>query len=180
MKGRMGISLILPVFPGCIIPTFVRTIKEDGVDCNPKMSFGKYIKKDGRVLIPFSSQTHHGLTDGYHVGCFSSGWRNTWEMRAGNRIVGTECRWQEQTLWLRKNALNRNMTPDQGVSGEKRGGYSSSNISLPRPQVGQTQSSGTSSQAVPEQRRCPDRRQRDRIHSRRGKHISSYKLSSFP
>ena len=69
MKGRMDF-INFTCIPWVHYTHFVRTIKEDGVDCNPKMSFGKYIKKDGRVLIPFSSQTHHGLTDGYHVGMF--------------------------------------------------------------------------------------------------------------
>ncbi|MBR3003637.1 MAG: hypothetical protein IKH67_01030 [Lachnospiraceae bacterium] len=50
---------------------FVRTIKHDGVDNAPKMSFGKYFRDpEGRVMMPVSSQTHHGLMDGYHVGLF--------------------------------------------------------------------------------------------------------------
>jgi chloramphenicol O-acetyltransferase type A len=49
---------------------FVRTIGKLGVDTNPKFTIGKYAKKDGRVTVPFSVQTHHGLMDGYHVGLF--------------------------------------------------------------------------------------------------------------
>lgn len=49
---------------------FIRTIKHNGEDNAPKISFGKYTKKDGHVLMPVSSQTHHGLMDGLHVGMF--------------------------------------------------------------------------------------------------------------
>ena len=52
---------------------FVRTIAHDGVDNAPKISFGKYFpspEDPGRILMPVSSQTHHGLMDGVHVGKF--------------------------------------------------------------------------------------------------------------
>ena len=48
--------------------SFIRTFRNLGKDCNPKMTFGKYRKENGRVQLPFSVQTHHGLMDGYHVG----------------------------------------------------------------------------------------------------------------
>lgn len=49
---------------------FIRTIAHNGEDNAPKISFGRYFERDGRVLMPISSQTHHGLMDGYHVGQF--------------------------------------------------------------------------------------------------------------
>ena len=49
---------------------FIRTIIHNGVDNAPKMSFGKYFERDGKIWMPLSSQTHHGLMDGYHVGLF--------------------------------------------------------------------------------------------------------------
>ena len=49
---------------------FIRTIIHNGVDNAPKFSFGKYFERDGRILMPISNQTHHGLMDGYHVGQF--------------------------------------------------------------------------------------------------------------
>ena len=52
---------------------FVRTIAHDGVDNAPKISFGKYFPSPAdpsRILMPVSSQTHHGLMDGVHVGKF--------------------------------------------------------------------------------------------------------------
>ena len=52
---------------------FIRTIQRDGVDNAPKMSFGKYYEDPavpGKIRMPLSSQTHHGLMDGWHVGRF--------------------------------------------------------------------------------------------------------------
>ena len=49
---------------------FVRTIARSGVDSNPKMSWGKYFHQDGRMLVTFSVQVHHGLMDGFHIGRF--------------------------------------------------------------------------------------------------------------
>ncbi len=49
---------------------FVRTIGKLGADSNPKFTIGRYSKQDGRVTVPFSVQTHHGLMDGRHVGLF--------------------------------------------------------------------------------------------------------------
>ena len=54
---------------------FVRTIAHDGVDNAPKISFGKYFSSPedpSRILMPVSSQTHHGLMDGVHVGKYYS------------------------------------------------------------------------------------------------------------
>ena len=47
---------------------FARTIARCGVDSNPKISWGKYFKQEGRTLVPFSVQVHHGLMDGLYVG----------------------------------------------------------------------------------------------------------------
>ena len=47
-----------------------RTIKKGGGDTNPKISFGKYMEKDGHYMMPVSVQVHHTLMDGYHVGQF--------------------------------------------------------------------------------------------------------------
>jgi chloramphenicol O-acetyltransferase type A len=39
--------------------------REDSI---PKIAFGKFIKEDGRTLLPFSVEVHHALMDGLHVG----------------------------------------------------------------------------------------------------------------
>jgi len=52
---------------------FIRTIIHNGVDNAPKISFGKYYRDPldpAHTLMPVSSQTHHGLMDGKHVGLF--------------------------------------------------------------------------------------------------------------
>jgi chloramphenicol O-acetyltransferase type A len=36
----------------------------------PRIVFGKFIKSDGRVLLPISVEVHHALMDGLHVGRF--------------------------------------------------------------------------------------------------------------
>jgi chloramphenicol O-acetyltransferase len=47
---------------------FIRTMTTINLDCKPKLSWGKYIKKKGRFTLNFSVQVHHGLMDGFHVG----------------------------------------------------------------------------------------------------------------
>lgn len=34
----------------------------------PKIAFGKFIKENERILVPFSVEVHHALMDGLHVG----------------------------------------------------------------------------------------------------------------
>jgi chloramphenicol O-acetyltransferase type A len=41
-------------------------------DSVPKIAFGKFIKEDGRTLLPFSVEVHHALMDGLHVGRYLS------------------------------------------------------------------------------------------------------------
>jgi len=43
--------------------------REDSI---PKIAFGKFIKEDGRTLLPFSVEVHHALMDGLHVGRYIS------------------------------------------------------------------------------------------------------------
>ncbi|SHI46446.1 chloramphenicol acetyltransferase [Aquimarina spongiae] len=37
-------------------------------DSVPKISFGKYTKKHGEMILPIAVNVHHGLMDGYHLG----------------------------------------------------------------------------------------------------------------
>lgn len=41
--------------------------REDSV---PKIAFGKFLKENGRILLPISVEVHHALMDGLHVGRF--------------------------------------------------------------------------------------------------------------
>lgn len=36
----------------------------------PKLAFGKFVKKEGRLMMPVSIAVNHALVDGYHVGQF--------------------------------------------------------------------------------------------------------------
>ena len=36
----------------------------------PKLAFGKFVKKENRLLMPVSIAVNHALVDGYHVGLF--------------------------------------------------------------------------------------------------------------
>ncbi len=38
------------------------------VDSIPRISWGKYYRAEGRLLLPYSVQVHHALADGLHVG----------------------------------------------------------------------------------------------------------------
>lgn len=38
----------------------------------PKIAFGKFVKENGRTLVPFSVEVHHALMDGLHVGRYVS------------------------------------------------------------------------------------------------------------
>jgi len=72
LSGRLDIINYTSI-PWVQYTGFIRTIAHDGVDNAPKISFGKYFSSpedSGRILMPVSSQTHHGLMDGVHVGRF--------------------------------------------------------------------------------------------------------------
>lgn len=44
------------------------TISLNREDAVPRVSWGKYFKDNGRVLLPFSVQVNHAFVDGLHVG----------------------------------------------------------------------------------------------------------------
>ena len=67
LKGRDDI-INYTCIPWISYNHFFRTIAKCGIDCNPKISMGKWKEESGRILLPFSVQVHHGLMDGYHVG----------------------------------------------------------------------------------------------------------------
>lgn len=45
-------------------------------DSCPKITFGKLIEKDGKLLMPVAIHVHHALMDGYHVGQFIDEFQN--------------------------------------------------------------------------------------------------------
>ncbi|MCW3789497.1 chloramphenicol acetyltransferase [Plebeiibacterium sediminum] len=42
----------------------------DNTDSVPRISFGKFFKENGALLMPVSVEGHHGLMDGYHISEF--------------------------------------------------------------------------------------------------------------
>jgi len=42
----------------------------------PKMAFGKYFQRDNRWWLPFSTEVHHSLLDGFHIGKFYTDFQN--------------------------------------------------------------------------------------------------------
>ena len=67
---NQGGAIIYSSVPWVQFTCLVRTVAKDGVDCAPKISWGKFGKTDSRLMMPFSLQVHHGLMDGYHVGLY--------------------------------------------------------------------------------------------------------------
>ena len=46
-------------------------------ESNPKISFGKLIHENNKILLPVSVHVHHALIDGYHVGQFFEKFQNS-------------------------------------------------------------------------------------------------------
>lgn len=67
LKGRVDVIYFTSI-PWITFTHFFRTISKFGEDSAPRVSFGKFHEENGRLLMPFSTQTHHGLMDGVHVG----------------------------------------------------------------------------------------------------------------
>lgn len=67
LKGRLDV-ICYTCLPWVNYTHIFRTIAQNGIDCNPKISWGKFYKRDNHIYVNFSNQTHHGLMDGYHVG----------------------------------------------------------------------------------------------------------------
>jgi chloramphenicol O-acetyltransferase type A len=63
-------TIIYSVIPWVNFTVLIRTIAKDGVDCAPKISWGKYVESGTQLSMPLSLQVHHGLMDGYHVGLY--------------------------------------------------------------------------------------------------------------
>ena len=46
--------------------------KKDDTRSIPRITWGRYFRQQGELLMPVSLQLHHGLADGYHAGLFFS------------------------------------------------------------------------------------------------------------
>jgi chloramphenicol O-acetyltransferase type A len=63
-------TIIYSVLPWVNFSVLIRTVAKNGIDCAPKISWGKYVESGSRLKMPLSLQVHHGLMDGYHVGLY--------------------------------------------------------------------------------------------------------------
>lgn len=45
----------------------------------PSVDSGKYVEKNGRLMMPISITVHHAVTDGYHVSVFFEGLQKTFD-----------------------------------------------------------------------------------------------------
>lgn len=47
-------------------------VKKESV---PKLAFGKYLEKNGKLMMPVAIAVNHALVDGYHVGLFTDAYQ---------------------------------------------------------------------------------------------------------
>ena len=47
-------------------------VKLDAEDSIPRIAWGRFKEDNGKIVMPFAVQVHHGLADGYHLGQFFS------------------------------------------------------------------------------------------------------------
>jgi chloramphenicol O-acetyltransferase type B len=45
-------------------------------NATPLFDWGKYFKKDGKIILPFSVQVHHSFIDGIHIGKLTDSLQN--------------------------------------------------------------------------------------------------------
>ena len=58
------------VIPWISFTSFAHARRWNTDDTVPKVVFGKYFERDGRIRLPVSVEVHHALMDGLHVGFF--------------------------------------------------------------------------------------------------------------
>lgn len=67
LKGRDDFIFISSI-PKVSFTHLSHTIPANKDDAVPRLSWGKYYERDGRVLLPFNVQAHHSFVDGDHMG----------------------------------------------------------------------------------------------------------------
>ena len=50
--------------------THAQNPMEDPNDSNPRINWGKYVSRDGRITLPITLTVHHALADGLHISRF--------------------------------------------------------------------------------------------------------------
>lgn len=67
VEGRDDLVYISSV-PRVSFTHLSHTISFNKSDAVPRLSWGKYYSRDGRLLLPFNVQAHHAFVDGDHMG----------------------------------------------------------------------------------------------------------------
>ncbi|NMC78528.1 MAG: chloramphenicol acetyltransferase [Chloroflexi bacterium] len=67
MEGRDDLIYISSI-PWVSFTHLSHTISFNKSDAVPRLSWGKYYERDGKVLLPFNVQAHHAFVDGNHMG----------------------------------------------------------------------------------------------------------------
>ena len=62
--------LFMSCLPWIRFTSISHAIHLSPMDSIPRISWGKYVKENNKVLMPLSLQVHHGLVDGLHLGQF--------------------------------------------------------------------------------------------------------------
>ena len=65
--------LFLTGIPWVSFTAFQHPVSFRGDDAVPRIAWGKFFERGGRLLLPVNIQVHHGLVDGVHVARFYEG-----------------------------------------------------------------------------------------------------------
>ncbi|WP_339629730.1 CatA-like O-acetyltransferase [uncultured Maribacter sp.] len=63
-------------FPWNSFSGFLHPTNFDQKESVPKITFGKFIIRDGKKMLPISIEAHHGLVDGIHIAKYLSEFQN--------------------------------------------------------------------------------------------------------
>lgn len=70
-KGEIpSYTFSISIIPWVNFTGFNLNIYSDGSYLLPIFTFGKYVKKNDKIIIPLSIQVHHAVCDGFHAGRF--------------------------------------------------------------------------------------------------------------
>lgn len=70
-KGEIpSYTFSISIIPWVNFTGFNLNIYSDGSYLLPIFTFGKYVKKNDKIIIPLSIQVHHAVCDGFHAGSF--------------------------------------------------------------------------------------------------------------
>jgi len=69
VQGRDDLIYISSI-PQVSFTHLSHTISFNKNDAVPRLSWGKYVDRDGKIMLPFNLQAHHAFIDGNHMGIY--------------------------------------------------------------------------------------------------------------